>query len=73
MSAGDFVTVAMARNDCFGLGLPCIFKATILHVPVDTGDMWHIRVDLKENKTVVIAINPTSIDFVGIVLPPVGG
>lgn len=63
----DKVTVCMVRNDCFDFQRGPRFYATIEHAPFDTGDLWHLRVDLVGGP-VHIAINPTSADFIGMVL-----
>ena len=66
-SEGNFVWIIMSRNDCFGLGLSCRFQAEILYAVCNVGDLWHVLVNLKDGKRVVIAIYSMSTDFVGLV------
>jgi len=61
---GGIVTVVMTHGVCFDFQTsPEIYRAKVLHSPVDTGDLWYFRVGELE-----FAVNPCSPDFVGLIL-----
>lgn len=66
---GDIVTVCMARgkqiafDTATALDYSQIERVTVLHAPVDVGDLWYFRVGELE-----FAVNSCSSDFIGLIL-----
>ena len=64
---GDIVTVCMARGGCFDFQIgPEIHDVTVLHSPVDTGDLWYFRTGGEDG--IEFAVNPCSSDFIRLIL-----
>lgn len=62
---GDTVTVVMTQaGKCFDFQIGTeIYQVTVLHMPVDSGDLLYFRAGMFE-----FAVNPCSSDFVGLIL-----
>lgn len=62
---GDEVTVSMSSNNAFQwMGSPH-FDATVLYIPNDTGDLFHLEVP----GVGTVLLNPNSSDFIGMTIP----